>query len=653
MEVLRKSRKVASIAILACAILIILFGALYSVGSVSAYADNADDIGKDTATILFADVTVRENGLSYSSSANGVTVQVKFPSGAYEISVAYEVEFSESVYPIGGAPQSKDEEASYTLITEDYTAPEEAPTDGVAVPGWVKLNIGWARLASGWTKPATLVSGYTATNVTVNMNGIMYVKCAFNARDGEGNVVKQYIYGKQEINIIDVLAPERSSVTQSRIPDGATYRNEIKATFADVAQTGSIPSARSGLLAIAVYYSPVALTELEEEDVKELSIIKEWHTELTSAVIQSQTIGFTVYEDGRSDGYYYALLTDRVGNVGIYDFFGGKYTAKDDSRYVVYSTSGGVKTPINVLSNLNACALKLEEYKTKVTESVYNSTYYAYSELVWAFNDGEYEDEEEHITAVSKRYWAFFQETYPKFLNAAEGAKYDFEVKNSDLLFGKLRITNFEGSVSNALGGQTVLAEVNVARYDFHEVASEITELAGMGKKGKVFKLNYKLTVDGSSAYVASEPLIFELGGDVATFIDTSKFALVAYTTAAGYTLKEYDYGSNWIRFSTVYNQIDIYIVVPEESLPANYDVGGDELSPGAIAGIVIGSVAGACLIGVGVYFILRKKGIVGKKGKVANDTQNALDNAQSADNSQKPTKPSKNKSKKRKKHEK
>lgn len=634
MEVLKKSRK-GALLLLACTVAIVFAITALSVSGTRAYADNSEYIGgaSSSETIVFSDVTVREEGLSYSDATKGVTISVKVPSTAYDISIAYEVEFSESVWPIGGAPTDDNLPASYVRISGDNAVAEHEV---------------YGKLVTGWTAVRNAASGYQTADITVNINGTLYVKYTTMLEGEDGQYHATDILGQTDVTVVDVLAPARKSVTQNRIPDNGSYRNEFKVVFYDLGQTGAIPSARSGLMSAEIFYSAAELTSLTQEQLSELKSLASWSQKsYSSPVVNEVTLDFTVSDDGSGDGYYYYFLRDRAGNYAIYDFFGRKYVSNDDARYIVTTTANGETTRLNVASNMYNFSRTIEENKSKVSSTLYDTVSYAYSELVWAFNkqyDGYTDDE--RIAEVSKLYWGFVRGTYQKFLDAVNGAEYKFEVSNSDLLFGTLRLMNFDGSVPSAVGGQVVKAEVNVARYDFNEVADEILELADMGSKGKVYKLAYKLTVDGSSAFVPSEAIMFELGGEPGTFIDTSEFAIVI-KAGNEYKVKEHNKGSVWFTFSTEYNTADIYIVVPESSLPATLKNGSDGLSAGAIAGICIGAVALACGIGVGVYFILKKKGIVGAQKTVsdkANDT--SAEDAQVAQ-----VKKPKNKSKKRKKN--
>lgn len=630
MEVLKKSRK-GALLLLACVITIVFVLAVAPSNGEHAYADNSDVIGGATPSddIVFTDVTVRETGLSYSNNVDGATFKVKVPYDAYNISVAYEVEFSVSVWPIGGEPTDKDLPATYLKIEGEGKPQAEE----------------YLNYVGGWSA-VTNEGNEQVFTVNVKINGTLYVKYNVLTETDDGEKAEATVLGEKEVTIVDVLAPECKSVTQSMIPDNGSYRYEIKAVFYDLSQTGAIPSARSGMRYAEIFYSEVAIENLTEEQIGNLKSLDKWEQKsYTSSVLNEVTLGFTLYDDGTTDGYYYCMLFDRAGNYGIFNFFGGKFVASNDSKYVVTTTSNGETTKLNVSSNISLFAREIDEHKDDVSTSLYESVSYAYSELVWAFNK-EYKDytEEERLAEVSKLYWSFVRGTYQNFLDALEGATYVQDITNADLLFGNIRITNFEGSVSSAKGGQTVKAEINVARYDFDEVPSEVITLADMGKKGKVFKLQYKLTVDGSSAYVPSDALWFEIGGDVDTFINTDKFQIVI-KNGDQYALKEYAKGSNWFIFSTVYNTADIFIVVPESSLPSRYQA-DDGLSGGAIAGICIGAVVGVAGIGVGVYFLLKRKGVIGVK-KTAEQSSEA-EEAPAEENKTQKT-PS-NKSKKRKK---
>lgn len=632
MEVLKKSRKGMRVAFLACIIAIIFALAVASSNGERAFADNSDVVGGNSSSdsVTFTDVTVRENGLSYSSQSLGATIKVKVPASAYNISIAYEIEFSEPLWQIGGEPTEKNMPATYMKIEGEGTV-DEHPIYG--------------RLVTGWSKISNESNSQVFT-VTVNINGTLYVKYTTLTENDEGKRVETDVFGEKAVEIVDVLAPERKSATMDKIPDNGAYRYEVTAIFYDLGQTGVVPSARSGMKSAEIFYSQYELTELTEEQIGNLVSLAKWEQKsYTSSVLNEVTLKFTLRDDGSSDGYYYYFLTDRAGNYGIYDFFGRKYEASNDARYVVTTTSNGETTKLNVSSNISAFAREIEAHKDDVTSDLYETVSYAYSELVWAFNkDYEGYTEEERLQEVSKLYWGFVRGTYQKFLDALEGATYEQSIINGDLLFGNIRLPNFEGSVPSAKGGQTVKAEINVARYDFDEVAPKVIDLADVGSKGKVFKLQYKLTVDGSASYVPTEPLTFEIGGDAETFINTDKFAIVI-KSGDNYSLKECSKGANWFSFSTIYNTADIYIVVPESSLPARYGT-SDGLSGGAIAGICIGAVALACGIGVGVYFILKKKGLIGDKKATE---QSVEDNEEPADVAVTKKTPS-NKSKKRKK---
>lgn len=630
MEVLKKSRK-GALLLLACAILIICALAVTTGNGEHAYADNSDVIGGATPSddIVFTDVTVREAGLSYSNNVDGATFKVKVPYDAYNISVAYEVEFSTSVWPIGGEPTDKDLPATYLKI-EGEGKPQ--------VEEYLNYVGGWSAVTNEGNEQVFTVN--------VKINGTLYVKYNVLTETEEGEKAEATVIGEKEITIVDVLAPDCKSVTMNKIPDKGSYRYEVKTVFYDLSQTGAIPSARSGMRYAEIFYSEVAIENLTEEQIKGLTTLDKWEQKsYTSAVLNEVTLGFTLYDDGSSDGYYYYILFDRAGNYGIFDFFGGKFVGSNDSRYVVTTTSNGETTELNVSSNISLFAREIDEHKDDITPSLYETVSYAYSELVWAFNK-EYKDytEEARLQEVSKLYWSFVRGTYQTFLDAIEGATYEQDITNADLLFGNIRITNFEGSVASAKGGQTVKAEINVARYDFDEVPSEVITLADMGNRGKVFKLQYKLTVDGSSAYVPSSALWFEIGGEPDTFINTDKFQIVI-KNGDQYAVKEYAKGVNWFLFSTEYNTADIFIVVPESSLPSRYQT-DDGLSGGAIAGICIGTVVGVAGIGVGVYFLLKKKGVLDAK-KTA---EQGLDTEEAPAEENVTKKTPSNKSKKRKK---
>ena len=180
--------------------------------------------------------------------------------------------------------------------------------------------------------------------------------------------------------------------------------------------------------------------------------------------------------------------------------------------------------------------------------------------------------------------------------NVAKDVKALFEQAKAgngkvEVTVGTMKITFNEGAV-NAIGGKTVSLTANVL--------TENLEIAGA-------QLVVELTLAGSTFESGKATISVPF----TTVIPEGKIAKVYYVNGN----EKVDMGATFkdgkATFET--NHFSKFAVVYEDKSTEN-KVEPKKLSGGAIAGIVIACVVFAAGVGVGVFFLLKKKGIIGKK---------------------------------------
>ena len=181
--------------------------------------------------------------------------------------------------------------------------------------------------------------------------------------------------------------------------------------------------------------------------------------------------------------------------------------------------------------------------------------------------------------------------------NVAKDVKALFEQAKAgngkvEVSVGTMKITFNEGAV-NAIGGKPVSLTANVL--------TENLDIAGA-------QLVVELTLAGSTFESGKATISVPF----TTVIPDGKIAKVYYVNGNERVDMSATFADGKVTFDT--NHFSKFAVVFEDK-PADNNVEAKKpLSGGAIAGIVIACVVVLAGIGVGVFFLLKKKGIIGKK---------------------------------------
>ena len=568
MEILKSSRYLGrKLALGVLALTIILTIAVFSGVGTIAYADSSSDIGEGGGALEIDDITVGETA-SYSSAKTGRTLKITVPRSTEKLYIAYDLDSSENVWAI--RDDENKEDIPYLQVTEKVDEHKvTTKTLGTIYSSWSAISI---------------VDEMQVMTVTVHQNGTLYVKADLP----EENSLEESMI----IDDIDCLSPQLEG---GRLISGLRNENDraifvCKATFVDVTDTsGQLYSARSGLAEILIIRTDEALSsEANKDSIKGEGIdtIAQWKPLSMHNVTQRNVMDFEVDEDG----YYYYLLVDRVGNLYIGMFFGGKFVREGqdttDDRFFVKDLSNGIRYSIK--SVMTTIGSELDQYAEQVNGNVYNNAMAAYSALLLKFYAGASETD---IDGVSAQWYSFYNNEYTAFKQAySGGAVYSVSVTNKDLLDGELTSRNLNKNTVSALAGDEVVANFIVARYNLDELDSAISNASGINL-GYAYKLSYKLTVDGSVSAVPKSDLGFYIE------VESLNDVVVIVKTEQGYEKVKQIRGLNFIEFYTMLNQADFYVVyeVEEET---------DNLLP---LWITLGVVGGVAVIGVAVYFILLK----------------------------------------------
>ncbi|MBO5775809.1 MAG: hypothetical protein J6R35_00380 [Clostridia bacterium] len=616
MEILKSSKCLArKVALGVLAITIILTSAvLGGVGSV-AYADSSSDIGSSGGSIEIDDITAVET-TTYSSAQTGRTLKITVPLATEKLYIAYDLDSSENVWAISNGDKDADD-VPYIQVTEKVDEHKvTTKTLGEIYSSWSAISV---------------VNEMQVMTVTVHQNGTLWVKAEL---PGEKALEESTL-----VDDIDCLAPILES---GRLISGIRNENDraifvCKASFADLTDSsGRLASARSGLAEILILRTQEALSsETNREDVEGsgIDIVAQWKPLSPYTATIRNVVDFEVDEDG----YYYYFIVDRVGNLYIGMFFGGKFQREGqnetDDRFYIKDLSNGITYSIkSVMTNIG---VELDQYSDKVNGNIYNNAMAGYSALLLKFYSGASTTD---IDAISAEWYRFYNNEYTAFRNAYSiGATYTVNVTNKDLLDGDLTCRNLNKDTIKTLAGDAVVADFIVARYDLQELDSGIATAAGINL-GYAYKLTYKLTIEGRVSATPVTNLDYYL-----TAINDGKIVVVV-KTADGYSTPQQIRGLNYVEFYTQLNQAEFYVVYEASENSTN-------LLP---LWITLGVVGGVAVIGVSVYFILLKlnklpKALMPKK-KGAKAVAESED--QTADNAEEPvvTKKANNKSKKGKK---
>ncbi len=553
-------------------------------GGVNALADNSSDIGQSGANLEIADITARENGLDYSSQTTGRTLKITMPFSVTHLYVAFEVDIGYDLWAIKGE-EDIDDDIPYIEIVDEQK--NFTVTDTM-------LN----EIKSSWTAISEL-NGKKVCTLTVHFNGELYVTTTLEGetdRLSDTHIVKE----------IDCIAP----VMKSGVPahglknENGKYVISCTATFEDssLTSTGGLYSARSGLQAISLIYSPYELSSIKQEDLGTLEILDGGYWEIITLgdMVPTKSLTFTLDRDG----YYYYFIIDRMGNSFFGMMLGGKFDRTDyvdtDDRFMIYDDIGDVE--YSVKAKMSSIGEELSEYDGKVESTIYQTTMEAYSTLLLKFYSRDYDNETlAEKKDLSKEYFNFVNTVYVTFKNALSiGATYTVEMLNGEIFQGEIKALNLNKETFPALSGATVVASFNVAKYDTKDVPEELITLAGLGEGARAYKLNYKLTANGLQANIPVSALIYEIVN--LKGIDECKLFI---KTESGYLLLNnendlyFSEGKKYLRFSNALNAGEYYIVYTEESV-------AETLLP---LWISLGAVGGVAIIGGAVVTILIKSG--------------------------------------------
>ena len=587
MEILKLKRRAGCLVAL-CSLVILIVGLValvpFGKAEVVARADNSDVVGSGGGAIEIADVTTGLISNVYSSREVGRKLQITMPKSTTSVYFAYEVDCSEQVFAIKGEAQI-DDDIPYLLHEGKVDKFEVATkTLGLVVSSWSDV---------------TEVYEKKVFTVEVHFNGTLYVECSL---DGETDRLKS----TSLVRNIDSSAPGMTSrtITPSYDNSGKPIFN-YTAIFEDPSDLGAISSARSGLSAIQIYRTEVALEDLTEENLEGVSeLITEWPLgNVIEKLYPDKPISFSLTKGG----YYYYFVIDRVGNLAIRQLFEGKYDPENQSHtdtrfYVTMTGNGGSGYDVSVKDVMARIGRELDEYKDSVNSDVYSETNRAYGDLLFRFYTGE---STTNRTKISNDYYAFYNGKYQSFMNAfSVGATYKIEVINGDLMGAtQFRGLNLNKDTVKALGGEEVKANFIVARYESNDLSQDLLDLYAVEGRVKAYKINYTLTVNGIQSTIPSEALAFELMG----FREgEGNFKIYLKTISGEYVECEQLSGTNWLRYTTTLNGGEYYLLYTEST-------NSTDLLP---LWITLGVVGGVLVVGGIVLLILWKKGLLKKNAK-------------------------------------
>lgn len=190
---------------------------------------------------------------------------------------------------------------------------------------------------------------------------------------------------------------------------------------------------------------------------------------------------------------------------------------------------------------------------------------------------------------------------YREFYDAnINGADYSVKVVNRELFPGTISVNNLNKSTFSALGGDEVVANITILRYE----AGEIAGFPDTGKANYIYRFIFTITVNGVRNAVPQYPIWLEISYP-ADSVSTVLFAACDYTDGGspaqeGFVPLDYYYGRGWMRFAAgQLNAREFYLAAEVRSGAA-----GGKLFPLWICLGIIG-LAG---VAAGIYLILLKK---------------------------------------------
>ena len=621
-----RTRRSAAACVMIAVFVCTALAAAFSFGGFGAYADNNSSIGSGGGTLEVKDVSEYPVVAGFNDAYRGVTLRISAPQSVTGIYIAYDVDASNT-----DDSQLVDDLWSWAIKGDDVED-SEIPYMKVTGAGSVTREDEGSYFDAEWSEIETVNSTKRLT-VTVHINGELNVMCTL---DGENPMYANYIVRNVDWEPPTVKADKYGNLVAAyRITESdGSYALNCSASFTD-RQFGAFGSGYSGIGYAEVFYTD---TELTTDDIPEGSEGPEMHPVASYDKFPEGTaqIDFTLEFAIKSDGYYYYYVIDRVGNQEMGPLFGYKVEISVDERFTVQSVgNNGHVSTLNVEENMINYGAEIENNKDKVNAALYEKAYAAYSALMLSFMSSS--------PGASEQYFAFVSGELKEFKDAyRNGATYEVEIVNDDLLFGEIKVLNLDSAAVEALGGDIVKVKITVARFEADNYdGGKASALSGIGNARYVYRLVYELSVNGVVSAIPESALIFNIEVP-------EKVTAVALLVGSqdGYESKNFSYGVSWMRFETSLNNATYYLVTEE-----NDDGDGSGLLPLWITLGALGGVALAAAIAVAVLYATGK---LPRSKKVAEDTGNesseAKDGADAETEVPANTRTPSNKSKKKKK---
>ncbi len=577
---------------LALALILLISGLLLASaqGEVGvAYADNGN-IGASAGFIEIADVTENKVSATFSSRDNGIKLKITLPLASTNVYFAYEVDSSEPVWAINGDADIDDDipYVKHAGAVESFVVPSATIME--------QIESSWTDVSEVYEKRVFYIE--------VHYNGTLYVAC-----DMSGET--EMLTASANVKDIDNLAPkmEVDRIVHGVVGEGGVSAFGVKLTFVDVGSTGMLSSERSGLKEILILRTDLPIGELTEEAIENggAETVCAWELLSPLQALLTQSVTFNL----QKDGYYYYFVVDRVGNLQIGTVFEGKFQREDhagtDDRFMI---EAGQAT-FSIKNYMVEIGQELNDYKDETNSDVYNKALESYSALLLRCYTG---DALTDPVDVGKDWFSFFNGPYTTFKNAYSiGATYRVELVNGDLLDGTLEALNLNKNTLPSLGGDEVVAQFIVAKYELSALPEELLTASGLSGEGYALKLSYTLTVSGVQSRVPDTKIQYEF---MSLPEELEDFAVVIKTDS-GYTVQTLTKGENWLRFESGLNGAEYYLVCvySEEET----DLTWLWITLGVVGGII---VAGG--IAVLVLFKLGKLKFPTKKPTTATTEQGA-----------------------------